>query len=111
MERMMDYMDGWYDTHPAYEYDRRGLSGIYIFDKFPEEGKVEPTCLEDCDPMKQEEYVKSLPPETVIKLVLMLSRALKDVGKNLNIESSEDGEFTTEEKGDSLEEEGEIPQG
>lgn len=30
------------------QYRRRNISGIYIFDKFPDEEKRQPTCIEDC---------------------------------------------------------------
>lgn len=106
----MDYIEGWYDTHPSLEYDRRGLSGVYIFDKFPGEEKVNPTCFEDCTITKQEEYVKALDLQALQRLTLMLARALKDVGKDLNIESDDSEEDFIE---DNLLGEGdeEIPQG
>lgn len=30
------------------QYKRRNLSGIYIFDTFPDDEKRQPTCIEDC---------------------------------------------------------------
>ena len=30
------------------QHKRRNISGIYIFDQFPDEGKRQPTCIEDC---------------------------------------------------------------
>ena len=30
------------------QHKRRNISGIYIFDKFPDEEKWQPTCIEDC---------------------------------------------------------------
>ena len=107
----MDYIEGWYETHPALEYDRRGLSGVYIFDRYPEEEKVEPTCFEDCTPMKQEEYIKALPEDALQKLALMLARALKDVGADLNIESEPYSGEKLSEKSTEDEETDEIPQG
>lgn len=39
---------GWNDSLDLPRYLRRGLSGMYVFHKFPGEGKATPTCLEDC---------------------------------------------------------------
>ena len=102
----MEHIEGWYENHPSLEYDRRALSGIYIFEKYPEEERVEPTCFEDCSPMRQEEYIKSLQLEKLQELTLVLSRALKDVGKDLNLEAE------PPDIGDNTDEEiDEIPQG
>ena len=30
------------------QHMRRGISGIYIFDKFPDDERRQPTCIEDC---------------------------------------------------------------
>ncbi|WP_303435184.1 hypothetical protein [Paramuribaculum intestinale] len=39
---------GWNDSLDLPRYLRRGLSGMYVFHKFPGEDKATPTCLEDC---------------------------------------------------------------
>ena len=36
-----------YKMH-SQQHMRRGISGIYIFDKFPDDEKRQPTCIEDC---------------------------------------------------------------
>lgn len=37
----------WCKMH-SQQHMRRGISGIYIFDKFPEDERRQPTCIEDC---------------------------------------------------------------
>lgn len=39
---------GWNDSLDLPRYLRRGLSGMYVFHKFPGEDKATPTCMEDC---------------------------------------------------------------
>lgn len=39
---------GWNDSLDLPLYLRRGLSGMYVFHKFPGEQKETPTCMEDC---------------------------------------------------------------
>lgn len=39
---------GWNDSLDLPYHLRRGLSGMYVFHKFPGEEKATPTCLEDC---------------------------------------------------------------
>ena len=75
-----------YNEHPSQEHLRRNLSGIYFFDKFPNEEK-EPTCFEDCTVEKQEEILNSKDLEWIKALALLLSRKLKEVGKQFDIVS------------------------
>lgn len=37
----------WYKMQ-CVQHKRRNISGIYIFDKFPDDEKRQPTCIEDC---------------------------------------------------------------
>ncbi len=39
---------------------RRDLSGIYIFDKLPQDETRKPTCIEDCTIEKRTEWLKTL---------------------------------------------------
>ena len=73
-----------YNEHPSQEHFRRDLSGIYFFDKFTNEEKM-PTCFEDCTIEKQEEILNSKNLEWVKALALLLSRKLKEVGKQFDI--------------------------
>ena len=79
--------DDWYENHPSQEHFRRDLSGIYFFDTFPNEEERQPTCFEDCTIEKQEEILNSKDPEWNKALVLLLSRTLKEVGKQFDIVS------------------------
>ena len=46
----------WYKMH-SQQHMRRGISGIYIFDKFPDDEKREPTCIEDCQQSTRRAWV------------------------------------------------------
>lgn len=37
----------WYKMQ-SQQHKRRNISGIYIFDQFPDDEKRQPTCIEDC---------------------------------------------------------------
>lgn len=39
------------------QHHRRNISGIYIFDKFPDEEKRLPTCIEDCQQTTRRRWV------------------------------------------------------
>ena len=82
--RFMDNYEGFYENHPSKEYFRRNISGIFFFDTFPEEEKRQPTCFEDCTPEKQEEIINEKETEFVKKMVLLLSKKLKDVSKHFD---------------------------
>ena len=40
------------------ENKRRNLSGIYIFDKFPEDERRFPTCIEDCQEETRKKWLQ-----------------------------------------------------
>lgn len=42
---------------------RYGLSGIYIFDKFPGEERRQPTCIEDCQEEARAQWLEGLEEE------------------------------------------------
>ena len=58
-----------------------------FFDKFPNEKKRLPTCFEDCTVEKQEEILNSKDLEWVKSLALLLSKKLKEIGKQFDIVS------------------------
>lgn len=72
--------------------NRRNLSGIYIFHKFEDEERREPTCFEDCPEEKQDEWLNSLDPEAVKSLAKKLGKTLRTIGDQFDIAagSSED---------------------
>ena len=85
--KIMGEDNHFYNEHPSQEHLRRDLSGIYFFDKFPNEEKRLPTCFEDCTIEKQEEILNSKNLEWIKSLALLLSRTLKEVGKQFDIVS------------------------
>lgn len=64
---------------------RRNLSGIYIFDKFKDEEKREPTCFEDCQESTQDKWLEGLEREALISLAKQLGKAIRDIGDELNL--------------------------
>lgn len=73
--------------------NRRNLSGIYIFHKFEDEERRQPTCFEDCPVEKQDEWLNSLDPEAVKNLAKQLGNTLRSIGDQFSIESrSEDSD-------------------
>lgn len=73
--------------------NRRNLSGIYIFHKFEDEERRQPTCFEDCPEEKQEEWLDSLDPKAVKSLAKQLGKTLRDIGDQFELSTkSEDDE-------------------
>ena len=73
--------------------NRRDLSGIYIFHKFENEERRQPTCFEDCPEEKQDEWLNSLDPEAVKSLAKQLGKTLRDIGDQFGLSTkSEDDE-------------------
>lgn len=46
----------WYKMQ-SQQHHRRNISGIYIFDKFPDEEKRSPTCIEDCQQTTRRRWI------------------------------------------------------
>ena len=65
--------------------NRRNISGIYIFYKFEDEERREPTCFEDCPESKQDEWMASLEPEAVKNLAKQLARTIRSIGDQLDL--------------------------
>jgi hypothetical protein len=55
---------------------RRNLSGIFIFEKFEDEEKREPTCFEDCTEATQDKWLDSLDNESLKNLTKQLAGTL-----------------------------------
>lgn len=73
--------------------NRRNLSGIYIFHKFEDEERRQPTCFEDCPEEKQDEWLNSLDLEAVKNLAKMLGKTLREIGDQFELSTkSEDDE-------------------
>jgi hypothetical protein len=67
------------------EVNRRDISGIYIFHKFEDEDRREPTCFEDCPEEKQDEWLNSLDTEALKNLAKTLARTIRSLGDQLDI--------------------------
>lgn len=67
------------------EVNRRNISGIYIFHKFEDEDRREPTCFEDCPDDRQDEWMNTLDPEAVKNLAKQLARTIRSLGDQLDI--------------------------
>jgi hypothetical protein len=65
--------------------NRRNISGIYIFHKFEDEDRREPTCFEDCPESKQDEWMNSLDLEGVKNLAKQLGRTIRSLADQLDI--------------------------
>lgn len=64
---------------------RRNISGIYIFDKFPEEEKRQPTCIEDCQSTTRNEWLETLDKEGLISVVNQLCESLTSLADFCNV--------------------------
>jgi len=64
---------------------RRNLSGIFIFDKFEDEEKREPTCFEDCQEATQDKWLDSLDQEALKRLAKKLGATIREIGEQLDL--------------------------
>lgn len=65
--------------------NRRNISGIYIFHKFEDEERREPTVFEDCPENRQDEWLNSLDLEAVKNLAKQLGRTIRSLGDQLDL--------------------------
>jgi len=64
---------------------RRNLSGIFIFDKFEDEEKREPTCFKDCQEATQDKWLDSLDQEALKRLAKKLGATIREIGEQLDL--------------------------
>jgi hypothetical protein len=65
--------------------NRRNLSGIYIFHKFEDEERREPTVFEDCPESKQDEWMATLDTDGLKGLAKQLGRTIRSIGDQLDL--------------------------
>jgi hypothetical protein len=65
--------------------NRRNLSGIYIFEKFEDEEKRQPTVFEDCTEETQDRWLESLEPEALRNLAKQLGKTVRSIGDQFDI--------------------------
>lgn len=64
---------------------RRNLSGIFIFEKFENEDKKQPTCFEDCNEETQDKWLNSLTIVQLKQLSKQLGETIKNIGEQLDL--------------------------
>lgn len=64
---------------------RRNLSGIFIFDKFPEDERREPTCIEDCQEETRKQWLESLEKEALVNTIEHLCEVLRNISDEFGI--------------------------
>lgn len=65
--------------------ERRNLSGIFIFEKFEDEEKRQPTCFEDCLETTQDKWLDSLGIQALKSLSKQLAKSLRKIGDQFDI--------------------------
>lgn len=68
------------------ELRRRDISGIYIFDTFPNEQHHKPTCIEDCQQETRRAWCMSKDKDHLRGAIKMLADTLKDLFNYLHQE-------------------------
>ena len=78
------------------ELKRRGLSGIYIFDTFPDEKKRQPTCIEDCQQETRRKWCMAQTQDCLRNTIKILAKTFKDITDYLVSENCVTDEQRTE---------------
>lgn len=68
---------------------RYSVSGIYIFDKFPDEEERQPTCIEDCQEETRLKWLNSLDAEALKRTFNIIIEAIRHIN-DLAFEGVED---------------------
>jgi hypothetical protein len=66
---------------------RRNLSGIYIFEKFEDDEKRQPTCFEDCKEETQDQWLEGLEVKALKSLAKQLGKTIREIGEDFDIAS------------------------
>lgn len=78
------------------ELKRRDLSGIYIFDTFPDEEKRQPTCIEDCQQETRRKWCMAQTQNKLRNTIKVLTKTFKDTTDYLVSENCVTDEQRTE---------------
>lgn len=70
------------------ELKRRDLSGIYIFDTFPNEERRKPTCIEDCQQETRRKWCMEKTKDCLRETIKMLADSLKELADYLQQEKA-----------------------
>ena len=71
---------------------KRNLSGIYILDRFGDDEKETPTCIEECREETLDKWLESLNKGALIRTVKHLAEVIKELGEVFNIENDPERE-------------------
>jgi len=71
---------------------RRNLSGIYIFEKFEDEEKRQPTCFEDCTEATQNAWLDTLNAEALKHVAKALAKTINHLGDTFGIVAGENND-------------------
>lgn len=74
------------------ELKRRDLSGIYIFDTFPNEERRKPTCIEDCQQETRRKWCMEQTKDCLRETIKMLADSLKELADYLQQENAASNE-------------------
>ncbi len=69
---------------------RRNLSGVFIFEKFDDEPKEQPTVFEDCKEETQDKWLDSLEESALKKLCKQLAQCIRELGEHFDIVTQEE---------------------
>lgn len=64
---------------------RRGMSGMYVFDKFPTDDKRQPTCIEDCQEETRRKYLEGQDSEFLINTIEILCETIRNMSDEFGI--------------------------
>jgi hypothetical protein len=78
------------------ELKRRDLSGIYIFDTFPNEEKRQPTCIEDCQQETRRKWCMAQTQDCLRNTIKHLAQTFKETTDYLVSEKCVTDEQRTE---------------
>lgn len=77
---------------------RRGMSGLYVFDKFPTDEKRTPTCLEDCQEETRKKYLEGQDEEFLINTIEILCETIRNMSDEFGICAVSSDEYEENEK-------------
>ena len=66
---------------------RRNISGVYIFDTYPNEERRSPTCVEDCQQSTRRAWCMSKDKECLRNTIAILADAFRDLVAYLHTET------------------------
>ena len=78
------------------ELKRRNISGIFIYDLFPNDDHRRPTCIEDCQPARRREWMESRNQEYLRNVIKELADSFKELSGYCHKEGAIKDEYNKE---------------